>query len=84
MFYDLHLNDGADAGETVNHDADQSAIAQTNEIGTLIGIFTLLPAPEAEHNQTCARFRSRTENPGVASLTGFQSTNLMQLCTRVC
>src|SRR5271166_1844416 len=29
---DLHLNDGADTGKAVDHDADESAIAQTKEI----------------------------------------------------
>jgi hypothetical protein len=37
---DLHLNDGADTGKAVDHDADQSAIAQTEQIGLVcIGAF---------------------------------------------
>src|SRR5208282_6102495 len=35
---DVHLNDGADTGKALDHDADQSAIAQTKEIG-LAGAF---------------------------------------------
>src|SRR5580693_1575776 len=38
---DLHLKDGADTGKAVDHDADESAIAQTQEIG-LAGIGAFL------------------------------------------
>ena len=34
IIFDLHADDGADAGEGVDHDADQRAIAQPDEQGT--------------------------------------------------
>jgi hypothetical protein len=37
----LHLNDGADPGEAVDHDRDQSAIAQSEHI-RLIGHLSII------------------------------------------